>query len=184
MKRQHQVFVGILFLILLVVASITYEVVQNNKDVLNERTKAVFLGTQEDEAVYLDIDGDKFNLENYLGETMVVNIWASWSPTSKDEISALSNLAKEYTNKGVVFLAVNRGENKEKVLRYLNSYNLNKDNSLTFVIDSEDRLYTSFAGYAMPETLVFNKKGDLLWHFRGSFEEKNLKIILDKELHR
>jgi len=53
---------------------------------------------------FLDMQGNAVELTEYLGQTLVVNSWASWSPSSVAELRLLTDVAKTYENQGVVVI--------------------------------------------------------------------------------
>lgn len=114
---------------------------------------------------FTDTAGNVVALDAYDRQVRVINSWASWSPFSVQELQDLNTIAAEYAQDEVVVLAVNRDEPAERIEAFLNT--LPELAHITFVVDTEDGLYDSFSGYAMPETLIYDARGNLIHHQRG-----------------
>ncbi len=121
--------------------------------------------------------GNNITLSEVGGEIKVVNFWASWSPYSADELSALVRLKNEYGDR-LAIVALNRDVISEEGKAFLESLDLGS--SLIFVYDKNDEYFNKVDGYAMPETLFLNKDGDILIHKHGpmSYDEMNKQVKL------
>ncbi len=170
----------LLFLVLLVMGGITLKIIFENHTFVNESTRELFSDKVDNINNYTDLNGNSVSLEQYLGKILVVNSWASWSPFSTGELILLQEIAQNYNQKEVIFLAINRKETREQAQRFANT--LPELNSLLVVIDTEDRFYTSIGGYAMPETVIYNQKGDLVEHIHGTIKKEGIKSKLDELL--
>ena len=135
------------------------------------------LGSGEGKAVYTDMSGQTINLENDLGNVLVMISWASWCPFCKNELTNLSRIGDDYRGRGVRVIAINRAEQKETAERFLKQVDVT--NSLSLVLDPTDHYYHSIEGYAMPETVVYGRNGEILKHFRGEVQIEELKQVLD-----
>jgi thiol-disulfide isomerase/thioredoxin len=132
------------------------------------------------EEPYVDASGEIIDLSLYTNQIRVVNSWASWSPLSKDELPLINDIAKEYENRGIIFLAINRMENSAYAQGYLES--LPELPALKIIFDPADNFFSKTDGYAMPETIVFDKQGNTVAHYRGAINATELKGELDKLL--
>ena len=180
LTRSHYVLIGGLVFVIIVFGLITLYVADRNHLGIKTETKEIFTDTSEDESTYQDILGNKVSLDTYLGRVMVVSAWASWSPFSSADLQALNDLATNYSDDNVVFIAMNRKETKEQAVRYLNT--LPKIPNLLVVIDTEDKFYERVGGYAMPETIIFDRKGNIVLHDRGVVDLENISDVLKETL--
>lgn len=174
LSRKHYLLIGLLILIAFVVFVFTYMVMKDSFFGVNEETKAIF--SDEDGVVYKDLDGNDISLESYLGRTIVVTSWASWSPFSTADLASLNEFAGQAAD-DIVFLAINRKESKEQALRFLSTQP--EFSNLILVIDPDDRFYSRVGGYAMPETVVFDRKGEIILHDRGMLNIENVRAAVD-----
>jgi thiol-disulfide isomerase/thioredoxin len=169
----------ILFLVVVVlaVAAVVYWNVSSHR--VSEETRDIFTNTEET-ATYIDIEGRPLSLDDYLGEVIVVVSWASWSPFSEADLSSLSMLANSYGEAKVTFIGLNRKETKEQAARYLAT--IPALTEVVIAIDTEDRFYQFVGGYAMPETVIFNESGEIVFHARGVVPSADIKAVVDQEL--
>ncbi len=180
--KQSKITFLILGLIVIFTLVVTLYIVRQNKNEVKPETRQIFTGSNSDTPTYTDLQGNKISLEDWLGQTLVVVSWASWSPFSADNFRLLETLAKEYDSKNIKFIAMNRKESKEQALRYLST--LEEFPHITLVIDTEDLFYTSVNGYAMPETVIFDTKGEVVLHERGVVSADLIKQTIDSVLNK
>lgn len=175
--KQSKLVVLTLGLVLILALILTVVMVRNNNQAVKVATREIFTGSTSTVPTYTDLKGNKLSLEDWLGEPIVVVSWASWSPFSADNLKSLDALAQEYSAKKIRFIAMNRKESKEQALRYLST--LTEFPHLTLVIDTEDLFYSAVAGYAMPETVIFNAKGDIILHEHGIVGNDLIRQAID-----
>ncbi len=178
MIKNNKFIVIFLILVLICLGSYTLFVVYKKNIAINESTKSIFADSKDSSvASYTDLDGNVISLEQYLGKVLVVTSWASWSPFSKDDLISLSEVASSQESSKVVFIAINRKETREQAQRYTNT--LPELNSVIIALDPTDHFYMSIGGYAMPETIIYNQKGDVVNHIRGVINQNDLKSYID-----
>ncbi len=175
LNRKQIIFIGALFVCIVLVSLYTYTVVKRSHFGVSEEAKAIF--SDAGGIVYKNITGNTVSLDSYLGKVIVVTSWASWSPFSAADLTALNELAGQ-SGEEVVFLAINRKETKDQALRYLAT--LPEFPNLVIVLDQDDRFYNLVEGYAMPETVVFDTRGEIILHDRGVFSVDNVKAAIER----
>jgi cytochrome c biogenesis protein CcmG, thiol:disulfide interchange protein DsbE len=131
------------------------------------------------EVVYASIDGTPIDMHNYAGELLIVTMWASWSPFTKDDLRTLAALKDEFAER-ITIRALNRKEDPATALAYLD--NIGREEGIEYVIDPDDHLYGFTGGFAMPETLVFDKVGNIITHIRGTITRDELRNTLISSL--
>lgn len=122
---------------------------------------------------FRSLDGQPISLASDFGSVIVVSTWASWCVTCASDFPKLEQIANEFKEKGVVVYAVNRGEDMYSAERYLAT--ITKPASVTFLIDQNDYFFSNSGGYAMPETTVYTKKGDIALQQRGELRIDELR---------
>jgi thiol-disulfide isomerase/thioredoxin len=123
--------------------------------------------------VYTDLQGNPITFEAYEGKVRVVNSWASWTPFSVAELTDLESLAQEFKSKDVVILAINRKEPKEIANQFLKTIQEFKE--IVFIIDITDAYYASTRGFAMPETVIYDATGKIVFHKRGQMTKEEMQ---------
>lgn len=124
-----------------------------------------------------DITGRPVSLTESEGKVRVLNVWATWSPYSREELRVLAELAGAHA--GVVFLALCRDTNTRDVPAYLAELGLVPDGPVRFVLDPEDDYFRLIDGFHMPETLVLGEHNEILYRVRGPFVREELDRALE-----
>jgi thiol-disulfide isomerase/thioredoxin len=175
-KNQKIILIiSIAFVVLGVIA--TYFYIHFSKVDISEEAVSTF-SNKEGEDPYTDLYGNPVTLDSYLGKYIVATSWASWSPFSENDLRNFEELAQNYKDREVVFMAINRKETKEQALRYLNTQP--EFSNIVIALDPRDNFYKATGGYAMPEIVTYNKKGEVIDHFRGVVERDNLIKAIDE----
>jgi len=104
------------------------------------------------------------------GEVALVNVWATWCPTCKEEHSFLNQLAQQ----GVVIYGINYKDEPVKATswlqRYLNPYR-------EVILDKEGRLGLDLGVYGAPETYVIDAQGTIRYRHVGAVDAKVWKQL-------
>jgi thiol-disulfide isomerase/thioredoxin len=143
----------------------------------NSTPAATALLPENESDLFTSLEGESVSLARDFGSVIVVSSWASWCPQCSADFPKLGEVAGEFKDKGVVVYAVNRGEDKYSAQRYLET--IQKPNDIQFILDQSDYYFKNSEGYAMPETIVYNKSGEVILHQRGELRLDELKNSLN-----
>jgi cytochrome c biogenesis protein CcmG/thiol:disulfide interchange protein DsbE len=116
----------------------------------------------------LDRPDAQFSKADMQGKVWLLNVWASWCVSCRDEHPVLLDLAKS----GVVpVIGLNYKDERTDGLRWLaqfgNPYQLS-------AFDREGQVGIDFGVYGVPETFVIDKQGTIRYKQIGILTEKNL----------
>ncbi len=176
MERKHIYIVCALVIVLaLMLAAVLYI-----RLVKNAEPSAIDTLLEASSVALVDPQGNPVDLATYDETVRIINSWATWSPFSPEELVALNTLAGEYKDRGVVVLAINRNEPKERIEAFLST--LPPLPNITFIRDTADLLYAASAGYTMPETLFYSRDGELIFHKRGALTLDELRMQTESAL--
>jgi DsbE subfamily thiol:disulfide oxidoreductase len=104
-----------------------------------------------------DTTGKVWNLADLKGKVVLVNFWATWCDTCKEEKPSLVNLVNsEKENDKFVFVSVLFRDDPAKVPAYLKQYGY----SFPVLID-EGNVAKAYGLTGVPETFLIDKKGVL-----------------------
>lgn len=175
MQGRNKIVLASLALVLLVAAMVTAYIAYKNNHAVSEVAVSAF--TDGDGGLpYSDLLGNVVSLESQLGKVLVVTSWASWSPFSQGDLTMLNELASEYSDDQVVFMAINRMESKDQAARFMATQSAYPN--LLIVLDPDDQFYQKVGGYAMPEVVVFDRNGGIILHERGVADREKIKNTL------
>jgi thiol-disulfide isomerase/thioredoxin len=108
--------------------------------------------------------GEEIHLEQFYGEVLVLNFWATWCPPCRVEKPALDRLHAAMGEKGVRVLAVSVREQPSVVRRYL------QENGYTLpVAISNGMMPEELNVTGLPTTLVINAEGEIVLRRVGAF---------------
>jgi cytochrome c biogenesis protein CcmG, thiol:disulfide interchange protein DsbE len=95
----------------------------------------------------------RFASKERLGSVWLLNVWASWCVSCRDEHPVLLELSK---SGAVPLYGLNYKDKREDGLRWLAAYG---DPYRLSVIDAEGRIGIDYGVYGVPETYVIDKRG-------------------------
>jgi thiol-disulfide isomerase/thioredoxin len=175
MGRSGYITLSVMAAILIVV--VLY-IVFRDQSVLQKHneTPAAKALLPEAEQSFTTLDGEPTAISDSFGDIMLVSSWASWCPQCTADFSKLGEVAAEFKDKGIVVYAINRGEDTYSAERYLMT--IQKPEHVTFILDPSDYFFKNSDGYAMPETIIYNKKGEVVLHQRGELRTEQVKETL------
>jgi cytochrome c biogenesis protein CcmG/thiol:disulfide interchange protein DsbE len=98
------------------------------------------------------------------GKPVLLNVWATWCTSCREEMADLAALQRAYEPRGVQIVAVSvDAGNDTRVRRYAES------EKLPFVVahDASGEVQRAFQTVGVPETYLVSGDGRLLWMQRG-----------------
>ncbi|MCG3197768.1 MAG: DUF2092 domain-containing protein [Candidatus Omnitrophica bacterium] len=100
--------------------------------------------------------GGEFNLEDHRGRNVVVlDFWATWCGPCVMALPLIAEVAKEYRNKGVVFVAVNQGDSPETISAFLEK----RPVDITIAVDEEGRAGMQYYVSGIPQSVIIGRDG-------------------------
>src|SRR5262252_7516124 len=66
--------------------------------------------------------GEKFSNDSIKGKVVLLEFWTTWCGYCAEEAPLVDEISKEYADRGLIVLAVNVGESKKKVKKYLEQH--------------------------------------------------------------
>jgi thiol-disulfide isomerase/thioredoxin len=130
--------------------------------------------------VLSDYSGHQVHLYDYSRTVLIAYAWASWCPYCSGELSDLAALKKTYGDT-VAIVAINRAE-PLAVAKAFTDHIPNGD-GLVYLLDPHDSFFKEIGGYAMPEMVFINGRGDIVFHQRGPIQLPAVQAEIDKLLH-
>ncbi len=128
-----------------------------------------------------DVDGKPQALEQWRGQVLVLNFWATWCPPCRREIPDLMRMAERYRTQGVVFVGI--GVDQEQAVR---DYAQKAAINYPVLLGSMDYLYiTRRLGNpteGLPFTLVLDRQGQIAYTREGLVNEQALQQAIAKLL--
>ncbi len=111
------------------------------------------------EAVTLDAAPRTKSLDDYRGEVVLLNVWATWCLPCREEMPSLQRLHEAFGGDGlrIVAVSIDRAADAEKIRDFAREY------GLTFEIlhDPSGEIQRAYQTTGVPETFVIGREGDI-----------------------
>jgi peroxiredoxin len=135
------------------------------------------------ELALTDTQGNSHRLADYLGQVVLVNLWATWCPPCKEEMPTLQSYYDKYRTNGFVIIAVNDGDSTADVLQFVRDY------GLTFPVWLDPTYIATeqaFKTLNLPSSFVIDRDGTTRLMWVGGISRTNLErhvtpLILEKQ---
>ena len=111
-----------------------------------------------------EYDQITIKLSELRGTPVVINFWASWCTTCKDEQPLLESAWRHYKDK-VMFLGLSHLDQDKNARAWLQCYNVTYPNAL----DKGGKVYNVYHVQGVPETFFIDANGDVQDYFVGAF---------------
>ena len=117
-----------------------------------------------------NLDGQTVSLSDFRGKPVLINFWATWCPPCRSEMPYIQEIYedKEWSDKGLVILAVDIGESSSKVEEFMQSLNL----SFTVLLDTKEDVAQRYNITSIPTTFFIDKDGIIQDKVIGAFQNK------------
>jgi len=105
----------------------------------------------------------QLSLNDFKGEVVMVNFWASWCGPCREEMPLIEDLHKKYSKLGFTVLGVNVDANPKDAAKML------KEIPVSFPIgfDTKNKVSELYKVDSMPSTVMVDRKGNMRFLHRG-----------------
>ena len=118
--------------------------------------------------------GEKFNNASIKGKVVLLEFWTTWCKYCVAEADYVDKLDKEYRDKGLMVLAINVGEPKKLVKKYLEAH----PRSCRIVLMEDTNLAAMYEATVYPIYVVIDKDGNISDEQKGAGGEEALRRML------
>lgn len=164
-------FLTKLRLLLLVCFLIPVTVISAELEVYNNQAELDFS--------LFDLKGKAQSLSDYKGKVVLVNFWASWCPPCIYEMPELQKLKKHFADSPFEIIAINTGEKKYQVRKFVKLIKFD----LPVLLDSSSDTFNAWSVKTLPTSFLIDAKGQIRYQVRGVPDwEQEQTITLIKKL--
>jgi peroxiredoxin len=135
-----------------------------------------------------DLNGKIHTMNDFRGQILVLNFWATWCPPCVEEAPKLSNVYGRYKSRGIHVVSIALDKDS---LNLLNQFVKKNGIAYPVLVGNEQilaNLSTASKGQSfkgIPATLIFDRKGQIYKRFDGSFDleqlEESLQTLLNQK---
>ena len=124
---------------------------------------------------FLDIKNKELSLNDYKGNLVILNFWATWCAPCKDEMPSLDLLTENPNLDNLKVFPINIGKDtNQKSLSFFKDLEIK---NLEIYFDSPNTLAKKFKLRGLPTSIVFNKDGLEFARIIGSIDFTDKKFI-------
>jgi len=128
-----------------------------------------------DSLTFLNNKSNKINLNDYRGNLIILNFWATWCAPCKEEMPSLDLLQVNENFDNLLIFPINVGQDsKEKSEKFFKNLEIQ---NLSIYFDSQITLAKKFGLRGIPTSIFFNKYGKEFARIVGSIDFEDKKFI-------
>ena len=128
-----------------------------------------------EDLTFLDDQNNQIDLNDYQGNLILLNFWATWCAPCKEEMPSLDLLLENKNLDNLKIFPINVGQDKiEKASGFFEDL---KIKNLNIYFDSSVTLAKKFRLRGIPTSIIFNKKGEEFARIVGSIDFKDKNFI-------
>ena len=121
------------------------------------------------------LDGETFTNNSVKGTVVLLQFWATWCQYCRRDQQAVDSIVQDFKG-ALIVLAVDVGESKKKVRKYLED----SPRACKVVLTENTNLAAIYAAKSFPLYVVIDKDGNIAGTQRGAGGEDSLRRLLKK----
>ena len=120
------------------------------------------------------LDGTTAALQDYAGEVVLINFWATWCPPCKAEMPDLNDYYLANQDKGFTILGINAQEDQATVNKFIQATGF----SFPILLDSFGKVASQYQVHSYPTTIVVGRDGEIKYIHNGMISPAQLESIV------
>ena len=125
-----------------------------------------------------DLQGRTHSLPDYHGKVILINFWASWCPPCIYEMPELMRLQQQFDGKPFEILAINVGEKKYRVRKFIKTINLD----LRVLLDTDNKAFEDWGVSSLPTSYLIDGNSKVRYRIRGNpgWEDEDTVSVIEQ----
>ena len=115
----------------------------------------------------------KVSLDQFHGQVLVLNFWATWCPPCVEELPSLMNLQERMRGRGITVLGVSIDVDGDAYHRFLKMHNIN----FLTVRDPDKKVADMYGTTGWPETYIIDREGVIRRKFVGPVDWNSPEVM-------
>jgi len=112
----------------------------------------------------------ELGLRDLAGKPVVINFWASWCVTCKDEAAIMGAAERKWRDKGVVFIGIDASDKNDEAIKFEALYGMDYES----LVDSDGVVGPNWGVTGYPETFFVGKDGRIVSKFISAIDAQTL----------
>lgn len=122
------------------------------------------------------LDGERITSESIKGKVVLLDFWATWCPPCKSEEPVIESIVKDFSKDGFLVLAINMGEPRRKVKKYLEA----SPRSSKVILAEDTTLAAICNAQSYPFYVLVDREGQVVGTQKGAAGERALRRLLSR----
>ena len=120
-----------------------------------------------------DLQGRSHDLNDYKGKVVLVQFWATYCGPCRKEMPSMNKMMKKMGNVPFKILAVDMGETKEEVTRFVNEVKP----EFSILMDESGKSIADWRVFAAPSNFIIDPQGKIRYTLFGGVEWDSDELI-------
>lgn len=129
---------------------------------------------QAPELEFQTLNGQPAALEQFSGQVVLLNAWATWCPPCLKELPTLEAYYNKYSEAGFVLVGINIGESRKSVQDFLEQTPL----GFPIWLDPGETTLRALSTYSLPYSIVIDRAGTVRLAWSGATCFDNLETAV------
>lgn len=124
--------------------------------------------------------GRPITLEEFKGKPVILNFWASWCVSCRQEAHVIEQAWQDYGRQGVVFIGIAINDTRDASLGFIRRY------GKTYLLGPDDKTGTIALDYgvtAVPETFLIGRDGVIVEKVLGAIDRQTIDQFLSNQMN-
>jgi thiol-disulfide isomerase/thioredoxin len=120
------------------------------------------------------LDGESVSTDSIHGKVVLVQFWATWCQYCRADAPFVDQMAREFKDQGLEVLAVDVGESKKTVTKFL----AQNPRECKVILTEDTNLAAWFSPHSFPHYVAINRGGGVAGEQKGAGGERSLRHLL------
>lgn len=122
-----------------------------------------------------DLDGNAVSLQDLRGKAVYLNFWTTWCKWCKKEMPAMKRVHASFESKDVAIVAVDIGEDRDKVATYI----AKGEYPFQVLLDSDKSVSKAYRVTSIPVSVFVDREGRVAYRKLGTMKEDEMRSVLE-----
>jgi cytochrome c biogenesis protein CcmG, thiol:disulfide interchange protein DsbE len=125
------------------------------------------------------VDSKTVSLKDLQGKAVLLNIWASWCTSCRDEMEDLMSVQEQYAPRGFALVAVNIDNAPAPAVEFLKRLEsrTKRKPGFIFLYDKDKTVPHEYRQRSMPTSYLIDRQGIVRKVYPGSFSKSTLDML-------